>query len=97
MIGVVDGSHISIIALYIDPTNPSSIIILIIPDKNWYVNSTPLNGPFTQTHVVAYFPVGSITYKEPTILPKLKITPRKESSTIYIYYIHHHQSNIGSQ
>lgn len=96
IIGVMDG-NISIFALHIDPTDPSSITIHTIPNKNWYVNSTLLNGPFTETHIIAYFPTHSITYKESTILLELKITPKKESSTTYIYYIHHQQSNIGSQ
>jgi hypothetical protein len=47
--------------------DPLALTILITPDPQWYQNSTPLLGPFPDTHNIIHFEADTITYKEPTI------------------------------
>jgi hypothetical protein len=77
--------------------DPSSLTILVIPDTHWYQKFTPLNGPFDDTNTIIHFDVDSITYNEPTIPMELHKTPRKESSAIHIYCIHHQQNPLFTE
>jgi hypothetical protein len=69
-----------------------TLTILITPDLQWYQNSTPLVGPFPDTHTIIHFEADTITYKEPTIPFELNQHPRKEPSTLHVYCIHHRDS-----
>jgi hypothetical protein len=69
--------------------DPLALIILITLDPQWYQNSTPLHGPFPNTHNIIHFEADTITYKEPTIPIELNQQPRKEPSTLQVYCIHH--------
>jgi hypothetical protein len=70
--------------------DPLALTILIIPYPQWYHNSTPLIGPFPDTHNInIHFEADTITYKEPTIPIKLNQHPKKEPSTLHVYCIHH--------
>jgi hypothetical protein len=69
--------------------DPLALTILITPNLQWYQNSTPLLGPFLDTHNIIHFEVDTITYKEPTIPIELNQQPRKEPSMLHVYCIHH--------
>jgi hypothetical protein len=69
--------------------DPLTLTLLITLDPQWYQNSTPLLGPFLDTHTIIHFEVDTITYKEPTILIELNHHSRKEASTLHVYCIHH--------
>ena len=47
----------------------NSITMLVMPDKNWYHNRNPHNGPFSYSHVITHFKADTIIYEEPTIPP----------------------------
>jgi hypothetical protein len=72
--------------------DPLTLTILITPDLQWYQNSTPLVGPFPDTHTIIHFEVDTIIYKESTIPIELNQHPRKELSTLHVYCIHHQDS-----
>jgi hypothetical protein len=74
--------------------NQNTITILTIPDKEWTTNDTPYKTKFEDTHVSIHFPPYSIIYKEPTISPELNKEPRKETSSIRIFCIHHQNTEI---
>ena len=76
-------------------TDPHTITILVSPDTDWYQNSTPHQGPFQDTHVIAHFAADTIIYEEPTIPSELNLT-RREPSTIQIFCIHHQDNNIAT-
>jgi hypothetical protein len=69
--------------------DPLTLTFLITPDPHWYQNSTPLLGPFPDTHTIIHFEADTITYKEPTIPIELNHHPQKEASTLHVYCIHH--------
>jgi hypothetical protein len=78
-------------------SDPHNITILITTDKHWYQNQTLLANPFPNTHLLAHFPLDTITYDEPTIPPFCTIEPRIELNTLNIYCIHNKQIPITSQ
>jgi hypothetical protein len=69
--------------------DPLTLTFLITPDPHWYQNSTPLLGPFPDTHTIIHFEADTIIYKEPTIPIELNHHPPKEASTLHVYCIHH--------
>jgi hypothetical protein len=75
--------------------DPNNITIIISPNTNWYQNFNPYSSPFPNTHIIAHFAVGTLTYEEPTIPPEFNI-PRKELSTLQILCIHHQNIHICS-
>jgi hypothetical protein len=66
-----------------------------MPDKHWYTITHPTKDLFPDTHLLAYFEANTITYKEPTIPPKLH-KPKLESKTLHIYCIHYQSDTICS-
>jgi hypothetical protein len=75
--------------------NQDTIIVLTIPDEEWTTNDTPYKTTFEDTHVIIYFPPGSITYTEPTIPPELNKEPRIETLALRILCIHHKNTTIN--
>jgi ribonuclease HI len=64
-------------------------MIIAFPDKKWYKNITPLIGPFLDIHVIAYFPPDTLTYEDPITPTPLITEPQIETTTLYIYCVHH--------
>jgi hypothetical protein len=60
----------------------------------WTTNDTPYKTKFEDTHVSIHFSPDTITYTEPTILPKLNKEPCIEALAIKILYIHHKITEI---
>ena len=75
--------------------DPHTITIITIPYNNWYQNFTPHTSPLLDTHVIAYIPADTLTYKEPNIALELN-KPRIEPSAIHILCIHHLNNNVGT-
>ena len=63
--------------------------------KTDITTSTP-HGTLPNSHIIIHFKVDTITYKEPTLSPKLRIEPRIEGHAIHILCIHHQNKSIGS-
>ena len=74
---------------------PNTTIILVIPYQIWHHVFNPHNGPFPYSHVITHFKTNIITYKEPTIPPKVRIEPRMQNHAIHILYIHHKNTPFG--
>ena len=74
--------------------NQDTIIILTILDKEWTTNDTPYKTKFDDTHVSIHFALYTITYTQPTILPKLNKESRIETLAIKILCIHHKNTTI---
>ena len=77
--------------------DPNNITIITLPNDKWYDNITPLIVPFPNTHVITYFPLNTVAYKEPTILAHLNIEPYTETAALHHYCIHHKNSPISIQ
>ena len=77
--------------------NSNTVTILVMPDKNWYHNPNPRNGPFPNSHIITHFKADTITYEEPTIPPELRNEPRIENHAIQIICIHHKNTSIGTE
>ena len=71
-----------------------NVTIITLPDNNQYKNTTPLIGPFPDTHVIAYFPPDTILYEEPTIPIHITKEPNKETVVLHIYYVHHKNHSL---
>jgi hypothetical protein len=68
-----------------------------MPNTIWHQNNASLIDPFLDIHVIAHFPLDTITYEEPTIPPFSQIAPRIKPHTLHIYCIHHKNTTIGTQ
>jgi hypothetical protein len=77
--------------------NPDTITILVTPDRNWYHNLNPHEGPFPDSHVIAHFKADTITYEEPTIPSELRIEPIIENRAIHILCVQHKGTPTGSK
>ena len=75
--------------------DPTTATIIVIPDKDWYHNKTPYEGPFPDTHVIAHFAADTITYDKPNT-PQNSPNPRIEPLAIHILCIHHQNHNFGT-